>query len=434
MCEASGARSTLSSSLRRLVRHAVVDLGPLRRHRDFRVLFAAQLVTVFGSQITLVALPFQLYALTRSTLAVGLLGLAELVPLLGLAFLGGALADARDRRAMILLTELVFAVMSGLLALNALTQRPLVWPLFTIGAVRAGLYAVQRPSLDALLPRLVPREEMVAASALSTLRGTLSMVAGPALAGVLIAQFGLGFSYALDVTTSIVALLLLAVMRPAPPPPGAAAPSFGRVMEGLRYAWGRQELMGTYLVDMAAMFFGMPMALFPALAERFGGPAVLGLLFAAPAAGSLLASLTSGWASRVHRHGMAIVVAAAGWGVAIVGAGLAPDLPLLLALLALAGGADVISGIFRMTVWNQTIPDALRGRLAGIELVSYASGPLLGNVESGVAAALIGVEGAIVSGGVLCVVAVLGLGAGLPRFRRYDDRRAPALQAASPSG
>jgi MFS family permease len=420
------------SDLRRLVRHALVDLSPLRRHRDYRLLFAAQLVTLFGSQITLVALPFQVYSLTRSTLAVGVLGLAEVIPLLGLAFLGGAIADARDRRAMILLTELVFAVMSGLLALNALTSRPMIWPLFTIGAVRAGLYAVQRPSLDALLPRLIPCEEMVAASALSNLRGTLSMIAGPALAGILIARFGLGFGYALDVATSVVALLLLAVMRPAPPPLDAAVPSFGRVMEGLRYAWRRQELMGTYLVDMAAMFFGMPMALFPALAERFGGPAILGLLFAAPAVGSLLASLTSGWASQVHRHGLAIVVAAAGWGLAIVGAGLAPTLPLLIGFLAVAGGADAISGIFRTTVWNQTVPDSLRGRLAGVELISYASGPMLGNFESGVAAAVLGVEWAIVSGGILCVLAVVGLGAGLSRFRLYDDRRAGTVQPASP--
>jgi MFS family permease len=190
--------------------------------------------------------------------------------------------------------------------------------------------------------------------------------------------------------------------------------------------------MGTYLVDMAAMFFGMPMALFPALAERFGGLAILGLLFAAPAVGSLLASLTSGWASQVHRHGLAIVVAAAGWGLAIVGAGLAPTLPLLIGFLAVAGGADAISGIFRTTVWNQTVPDSLRGRLGGVELISYASGPMLGNFESGVAAAVLGVEWAIVSGGILCVLAVVGLGAGLSRFRLSDDRRAGTVQPASP--
>ena len=204
------------------------------------------------------------------------------------------------------------------------------------------------------------------------------------------------------------------------------------MVEGLRYARSRPELIGTYLVDMAAMFFGMPMALFPALAVRFGGSAALGALYAAPSAGAFLATLTSGWTGRVHRHGRAISIAAALWGLAIVGFGLAPWLWLALLGLAAAGAADMVSGIFRMTMWNRTIPDHLRGRLASIELLSYTSGPLLGNAEAGAAASLLGVRASVVSGGALCVVAVAATATAIPAFWAYDAHRDRA--PGSPGG
>jgi MFS family permease len=199
------------------------------------------------------------------------------------------------------------------------------------------------------------------------------------------------------------------------------------VAEGLRYAASRQELVGTYVVDINAMFFGMPMALFPALAERYGGTAVVGLLFAAPGAGSILATLTSGWAARVHRHGRAVVLAAAGWGAAIVGFGLAHALWLALLCLAVAGGADAVSGIFRATIWNETIPDRLRGRLAGVEMISWSTGPMLGNTEAGLAAGLFGLEASVVAGGVLCLAGSFALAAALPRFWSYVSPGAPVL-------
>jgi MFS family permease len=214
------------------------------------------------------------------------------------------------------------------------------------------------------------------------------------------------------------------MMRAVPPPPEAEPPSLERILEGLRYAGSRPELMGTYVVDIVAMFFGMPMALFPAVASHLGGAGVLGLLYAAPAVGSLIATVTSGWAARVHRHGAAVCIAAAIWGVGIVGFGLAPNLALALLGLIVAGGADMLSGIFRGTIWNQTIPDHLRGRLAGIEQVSYSTGPLLGNVESGAVASLAGVRASIISGGVLCVAGVAVAILALPAFWRYDNRAA----------
>jgi MFS family permease len=411
--------------VRRLLRLATIDIGPLRRRRDFRLLWIGQGVSFFGSMITYVALPYQAYRLTGSSLVVGLLGLAELAPLLVAAFIGGALADAVDRRRMMQVTELLFAVASMVLVGNALLPHPQLWVLFVMSVLLATLDGLQRPSLDALTPRLVERDELMAAGALSSFRMTIGMIAGPAIGGVLLATAGLPATYAVDVATFAVSLAALRMMRAVPPPAEAEPPSLARIREGLRYARSRPELMGTYIVDIVAMFFGMPMALFPAEATHLGGAGVLGLLYAAPAVGSLVATLTSGWVAHVHRHGAGVCVAAAVWGVGIIGFGLAPSLALALLGLVVAGGADMVSGIFRGTIWNQTIPDHLRGRLAGIEQVSYSTGPLLGNVESGGVASFAGVRGSIVSGGVLCVVGVIVAAFALPAFWRYDARTQP---------
>lgn len=405
-----------------LLRLATIDLSPLRR-RDFRLLFIGQLVSFLGTQATFVAVPFQIYQLTHSSLAVGLLGLVELGPVLAFAFLGGALADARDRRLMVLLTEVAFAVASGLLLVNALLPHPNLPAIYAIAAIQAGLFALQRPSLDSLLPRLVPSEEVTAAGALSMVRGSVGLVAGPALAGVLIATAGLPVTYGVDLLTFAVSLVALAMMRATPPPPDAERPSLRRVVEGLRYARSRPDLLGTYVVDMIAMFFGMPEALFPAIAAGLSGPKVLGLLFAAPAAGAMLAMATSGWTGRVHRQGWGVILGATTWGVAIAGFGLTSSLPVALACLAVAGAGDAVSGIFRGAIWNRTIPDSLRGRLASIELLSYSTGPLLGNTESGVVAALSSVRVSIVSGGMLCVAGCLACALLLPGFRNFDLRR-----------
>jgi MFS family permease len=221
------------------------------------------------------------------------------------------------------------------------------------------------------------------------------------------------------------------MIKAVPPPEDAERPRLAAVFEGFRYARSRQELIGTYVVDFVAMVFGMPLALFPAISDRLGGPSVLGLLYAAPAVGALAASVTSRWAARVHRHGLAVMVAAAVWGLSIVAFGFCSTLWPALVSLAIAGAADGISGIFRMTMWNQTIPDALRGRLASIEMVSYMSGPLLGHVEAGVIAAAFGVPASVISGGVLCVVGVLACGVLLPRFVRYDARTFNRFEAAA---
>jgi MFS family permease len=371
-----------------------------------------QSVSLLGSMVTAVALPVQMYALTHSTVAVGLVGAAEFAPILGLALVGGALADAFDRRRLIQLSEAgALLVALGLVA-NALLPHPSTAALYVAAALSAGFYALMRPPMDSLLPRLVERDELATASVLYGAVRNLAQLGGPALGGGLLALAGAPVAYGLDAATFAVSLTALAAMRTPPPPPDAAPPSLRGVVEGARFAASRQELVGTYLVDMNAMFFAMPEALFPAVAARHGGPEVAGLLFAAPAAGALGLSLVSGWTRHVRRHGRAVVLAAVGWG---------------LAGLAVAGAMDEISGVFRATIWNETIPDRLRGRLAGVEMLSWSSGPTLGNVEAGFAAALVGLRTSIVAGGLLCVAGSLALAVSLPSFWRYEsDARLPA--------
>ena len=406
-------------------------MRPLR-HRDFRLLWIGQAVSFFGSMVTFVAIPYQAYQLSHSSLVVGLLGLAELAPLLVTALLGGALADTVDRRRLVQIAEASLGIASALLLANSLVPHPQLWVLFVLSAVIAGLTGLLRPPLDALLPRLVEQDELAAAGALASLRMQIGMIAGPAVGGVLISAWGVAPTYGFDVVTFGLSLVALALMRAVPPPVDAEPVSLRAIAEGFRYARSRPELLGTYGVDMVAMFFGMPMALFPAFAARVGGPGGLGLLYAAPSVGSLLATLTSGWASRVSRHGAAVCVAAAGWGAAVAALGFAPNLWLAVLALGAAGACDMISGIFRGVIWNQTIPDRLRGRLAGIEQISYSTGPLLGNVEAGVAASLFGLRASIVSGGVLCVAGVGVAVALLPAFWRYDARmHAPEPEPAA---
>ena len=415
-----------------------MDLRPLRRHRDFRALFAAQFVSFLGTMVTYVALPYQMFHLTGSSLKVGLLGLAELVPLLLTAFLGGALADVVDRRRMILATEVGLCVGSGALALAAVSGKPPIWILYVVAAFMSALNGLQRPSLDAMAPRLVDADELHSMAALSMFRGSIGMIAGPALGGALIASTGLASAYVFDVATYVFSFFAIRRIRAVVPPESGASLSLSSVLDGFRYAKSRQELIGTYVVDFVAMVFGMPLALFPAIAATRGGPKALGFLYAAPACGALVASLTSRWTPRVHRHGLAVMLAATVWGLAIVGFGLSGHIVPALLFLALAGGADAVSGMFRMTLWNQTIPDSFRGRLAGIEMISYMSGPLLGNVEAGMIAAAFNVKVSVVSGGVLCVIGVLLCALFLPRFVTYDARawkgREPDLAATAPAG
>jgi MFS family permease len=419
----------MTGRLARLLAAVAVDVGLLRRRREYRLLVFGQSVSDLGSMITLVAIPVQTFRITDSSVAVGLLGLAEFVPILALALLGGALADAFDRRRLVMLAEIGALIVVGGLVANSLLPDPQLWVLYVAAALIAACTAIRRPPLDALMPRLVEREELKSASALQWASHNLAHMLGPALGGVLITTAGAAATYTVDLVTFAVSLVALAAMRTPPPPEGEQL-GLRAIGEGLRYAVSRQELIGTYAIDINAMFFGMPMALFPAFAEHYGGGAVVGLLYAAPSAGAVVATVSSGWTRHVHRHGRAVVLAAASWGVAIAVFGVAGELWLALLCLAAAGGADAISGIFRATIWNETIPDRLRGRLAGVEMISWSSGPLLGNAEAGVASVLVGLRTSVVAGGVLCVIGSFALAAALPRLWGYDARRVPEPTAA----
>ncbi len=403
-------------------RRWAVDLTPLRTSRDFRLLFASGLVTYLGSMITYVAVPYQVATLTGSFVAVGLLGVVELVPLIVFGLWGGAIADAVDRRRLVLLTECVFMLLSTALLANALLPEPALWPLYVLTAVMAAVDGLQRPSLDAILPRVVAHDELPAAGALSSMKGTVGSIAGPAIGGLLLATAGVWAAYAADVATFAVSVMLLWAVHPVPPSKQAEPPSMRRIREGMAYAWSRKDVLGTYLVDLAAMFFAFPFALFPFIAQQFGAPWSLGLLYSAEAVGALVATATSGWTGRIHRHGRAVVLAAMVWGAAIALVGLAPTIWFVLAALVVAGGADMVSGLFRMLIWNQTVPDHLRGRMAGIELLSYSIGPQLGQIRASGVAQLTSLRASLVSGGVACVVACGLLAAALPALWGFDAR------------
>ena len=402
-----------------------LSLAPLKKHRDYQLLYTGQLVSMFGSMITYVAVPYQVFELTHSSFAVGLLGAAQLVPLLIFALWGGAYADAMDRRKLLIVSEIFMTCGSLALAINGMFARGNVALIFVVSAAMSACNGFHRPALDAMTPRLVDREDLTAVSALNSFRFSVSAIGGPALGGIVMGALGYPLTYAIDVLSFLISLVSLAAIRRMPPAEHAARPGIRSIVQGLRYAVRRPELIGTYAVDMVAMTFAMPMALFPSMADAWGGAWAVGWLYSAMSVGSLCTSLFSGWTTRVRRHGAAVVVAAALWAVAIVGLGFAPHLPAAVVCLAMAGAADSVSAVFRGTIWNETIPSDLRGRLAGVEMISYLSGPLLGNARAGWVASISSNMISVVSGGLACFAGVLLCIPILPAFWNYRADRTP---------
>jgi len=403
-----------------------MDLGPFKEHRDFRLLLIAGTVFYLGGMMTYVAIPYQIYQLTHSNLAVGAIGLVELVPLIFFGLYGGALADHADRRLLLIWTGIAQAAFTAWLAINAFSENPRLWEIFLVSGLLASASAMQRPSREALLPRTVRHDELKAANALSSFGMQAGVLVGPTIGGIIVASAGPGWCFLVDIIGLFVASMLYAAMRRYPHVGETEPPSLRGIAEGLRYAVGRRDLLGTYVVDIIAMLLAMPVVLFPALAERvFGDPHLLGFLYSAETVGALLAAALSGWTARVHHHGRAIVLAASAYGACIALAGVSPNIWTAILFFVLAGAADMISAVFRGTIWNQTIPDSMRGRLAGIEMLSYSIGPLAGQVRAGFVADRWSVRGAIVSGGVSCVVGVGLTAAWLGDFWRYDERTDP---------
>jgi MFS family permease len=404
------------------VRKYTIDLSPLKKYRDFRLLWSAGLFSYFGSMITFVALPFQIKELTNSYWAVGLIGAVEIIPLTIFGLYGGVLADYVDRKKMIWLTEFGTLIATVILFLNSLREKPSVILLFVIAAIFAALSGLKRPSQDAILPRLVNHNDLPSASALMSLRWQFGGIVGPSAGGIIIASYGAGAGYLVDCCTFIVSLALLWRVRSVPPIGKTTPPSVAALMEGIRYAYNRKDLLGTYVVDLAAMFLAMPMALFPFWADAIGAPYALGFFYSSITIGAVLVTLLSGWMRNYPHHGRAVVIGALGWGIAIVVAGSTDSLYVVIGALIIAGAFDQISALFRGFIWNQSIPDELRGRLAGIEMLSYLLGPLGGQARAGGMAALTSLRTSIVGGGLLCIGFVSAIAAVMPKFRTYDVR------------
>jgi MFS family permease len=410
--------------LREVLARVAIDTRPLRSSPSFRWLWLGQTVSYIGSQVVGVAVPYQVYQLTGSTLAVGLVSFVELLPLLTLTLIGGAIADAVDRRRLLLWTEAALLLTGVGFVINASLDEPRVWALYVLGFLAASFFCLGVGAMRSLTPHLVPEDQIVAASNLNGLYSNLGAVAGPALAGLLIAAIGLPLTYVLDVVSFGASLLSIWVLPRIPSDPEADRPGLRSVAEGFRYLKNHRVVLGSFLVDSNAMVFGMPSALFPALAaNHFGGGATtVGYLYAAPYAGALLCSLTSGWTSHVRRQGLAVLVAAGLWGAAITVFGLVDSLWLALVFLAIAGGADLISALFRSAILLSATTESMRGRLAGIEFAQVASAPTLGNVEAGLVASLTSIRFSVVSGGVLCVAGTVVIGLLLPALARYDAK------------
>jgi MFS family permease len=326
---------------------------------------------------------------------------------------------------MVLLTEIGLMACSTTLLVNALLPEPHLWLIYLVAMFFAAFDALQRPSLDAIIPRVVAHDQLAAASALTSLRHQVASLAGPAIGGILVVRYDASAAYAVDVATYAFSLTLLWRLAPVPAINVAASVGLRHIAEGLSYAWGRKDLLGTYLVDTAAMLLAFPMALFPFVADDLDAEWALGLLYTAPFVDALIATLTSGWTSHVNQQGRAILLAAAVWGAGIAAFGLSNSIWWALVWLAVAGGADMISGIFRTAMWNQTIPDEVRGRMAGVELLSYSIGPTLGQVRASSMAAVTSLRFSILSGGVACVAACGIFAFALPSLWRFDQRTDP---------
>jgi len=400
------------------------DISPLRTSREFRLLWSGQLISQVGSAVRFVALPYQVYLLTGSTFAVGLLGLFQAVPLIVLSLWGGVIADRVDRRRLLLTTNVGLALVSVALAVATQLDAATLPLLYVLTAVGAGIGALDQPARSALAPSLVQRRLIPAAMALTQTQWQLASVIGPAAAGLLIAQLGLASAYWIDVATFAGATVALLLMRvPRADLTVVHAPPLRALAEGIAFLWSRPLLLATMSVDFFATFFAVSRAVMPYFADRVFavGPEGLGVLYAAPGVGAAVIALTSGWTAGVSRKGLGILVAVAVFGLAIAAFGFLPPTGFLLGLvlLAIAQGADTVSAIFRHTILQLETPDALRGRLSAINLVFVAGGPYLGQFESGVVAELLTPELSVITGGLACVGVVIATQGFVPQLARY---------------
>lgn len=405
-----------------MARRLALDTSPLRDSVPYRALWIGQIISLLGSQIRYIAVPYQVFRITGSVLAVGMIGLAEVVPLIAFSILGGAWADRTDRRALVAKTQV--AMMGTSLALAAVTfaGEPSLGAIYGLTAVASVFNAVDRPARSAMIPSMVAPGKIAAAMALRQVVFQVTQIVGPLVGGLLIAGVGIGWAYVVDALTFVAALVALRWVPPAPPEGVVEQSPLDAVREGLRFSFRTPFVLSIFVIDLVAMIFGMPRAVFPALAERTfgGGAATLSLLYASVSVGALAGALTSGWVTRVRSQGVAVLVAVTIWGAAITLAGLTLfSLVLTMVFLAVAGAADVISAVFRGTMLQENTPDHLRGRVTAVNLMVVTGGPRLGDVEAGVAASLVGAPASVIVGGIACLLGTGAVAAGFPQLRRY---------------
>lgn len=398
----------------------LINIEPLKKYPQFRYLFIGQMVSFLGSMISYVALPYQVYELTKDNSLVGLIGLTQFVPVLIFGLLGGTFADRLNRRKLLMYSEILMSFLVFGLMLNAFQEKPSIAVIFGIVAFMQSVLGFHRPAMEAMTQVLVDPKDYASIGALSSFRYSFGAIAGPALAGLIIAKFGVKIAFAVDVATYVVAVFCIYLLAPMADPVKSDKSALADAKEGLKFAVSKPELIGTYLIDIVAMIFAFPTALFPAMSEIWGGAAAAGVLFSAMATGSLIMTLFSGWTAKITSHGKGVVIAAGIWAVGIVLVGFSNSLWMAFLFLALAGGADMISAIFRGVIWNRTVPNQLRGRLSGIEMISYMSGPLLGNARAGWVASQFSVKFSLYSGGLICFVAVIITALFLPKFWKYQ--------------
>ena len=396
-----------------------IDVAPLRESRDFRRLFTGRFVSMAGNAVATTAADWQVYSLTHNSLAVGLLTLASGAGMLIGLLTGGMLADRHDRRTLLMAVRLPQAVLAALLMVNSLLSHPALWPLYVITFGIGLLSGLSAPASTAATPALVGEDKMSAAAALNATASQLGSLGGPAIAGLLIAGPGLASCYAIDAVCFAVFGLAMIGLRPMPPIIKAQRPGLKSLGEGLRYVRHNRVVGGMLLIDTNAMIFGMPSALFPALASTHfhGGSTTFGLLVAAPGLGALIGAATSGWTGHLRRPGVVVIIAGIIWGASIAAFGLVGSLPLALFFLAVAGMGDLISEVLRNALLQIYTPDQLRGRVSSLYLAQVNSAPALGNVEAGGVARLISPVFSVVSGGLACVAGALVLGTLIPALR-----------------
>jgi MFS family permease len=402
-----------------------VDLTPLRLSREYRKLYVAGFITALGSQATYVTIPFQLKELTHSPLDVGALGLFELVPLVLFGLYGGVLADRMNRRRLIITMEVSLMIATSVVLVNALLPHPYVWLLYADAVVAAGASSLQRPSIEALNQTFVPHELQRAASTLANIRYTTASIIGPAVGGLVAVGAGPRFVYGANLITFALSLFLLSGLAQQLAPIARGGNDRTALRAGLSFLHSRPDIVGTYIIDLLAMTFAFPVAMLPFVAARFHSSYALSLLYCGLPSGALIFTVLSGWTSKVHHYGRGVVFSAVVWGLGIALFGFSSSLWLVLVGLALAGGADSLSGIFRSTMWNESIPPDIRGRMAGMEMISYSLGPTAGQFRAGVMAAWTSLRFSLTFGGLACAGSVAVVASALPSLWRFDSRSDP---------